>query len=105
MRSMTRPPRPAPMMSTRRKAAGRERRPHGRALSQRGTGSASTMNNLADGGAARAECVLWVGSASSADRTADVPAASEVDQGRKTVSDCFGERAHSSGRRPMAAVL
>ena len=34
------------------------------------------------------------GSTRSADRTADVAAASEVDQGRKTVSDCFGERAH-----------
>jgi len=46
-----------------------------------------------------------VGSSSSADRTADVRPASEVDQRRQTVSDCFGERVPPSGRRSMAAVL
>jgi hypothetical protein len=38
-------------------------------------------------------------------QTADVRSASDADQHRKTVSDCFGERAPSSGRWPMAAVL
>jgi hypothetical protein len=46
-----------------------------------------------------------VGSFSSAIRTADVPPASDVDQGRESVSDWIGERASSSGRRSMAAVL
>lgn len=46
-----------------------------------------------------------VGGFSSAIRTADVPPASDVDQGRESVSDWIGERASSSGRRPMGAVL
>jgi hypothetical protein len=50
-------------------------------------------------------CPVRVGSSSSDERTADVAPASEVDQCRKTLIDCFGERAHSSGCRPMAAVL
>ena len=54
---------------------------------------------------ARARHSHWVGSASSADRTADVPPASDVDQDRETVTDCFGGCSRSSGRRPMAAVL
>jgi len=42
---------------------------------------------------------LLVGSASSADRTAHVPPASDVDQGRKTASDRFGKGARPSGCR------
>jgi hypothetical protein len=41
----------------------------------------------------------------SADRTADVQRPSDVDQGRKTVSDSFGEGSRSRGRSPMAAAL
>ena len=48
---------------------------------------------------------LWVVSASPTSRTADAQPASDVDQGSKTVSDCFGERARLGGRRPTAAVL
>ena len=35
-------------------------------------------------------CRLWVGSVRTADRTADVPPESEANQGRQTMSDCFG---------------
>lgn len=45
------------------------------------------------------------GSFSSANQTADVPPASDVDQGRESVSDWIGEWARSSGRRPMATAL
>ena len=45
-----------------------------------------------------------VGCANSAHRTADVPPASNVDQGYKTVSDSIRELSRSRGRRPMAGA-
>ena len=49
--------------------------------------------------------LLWVGSASSAVRTADVTGASNADQGHQALGDRFGDCSRSSGCRPMAAAL
>ena len=49
--------------------------------------------------------LMWIGNASSADRTSDVSGASDGDRISKTVSDRIGERSRSIGRQPMSAVL
>jgi hypothetical protein len=48
---------------------------------------------------------LWVGSASSVDRTADPQSAQDASRRGKTSSDRFGGRASLRRFAPMAAVL
>ena len=50
------------------------------------------------------ECPVWVRSAWSAERAADVRLASGADKRREIVTDCFGEWLIVNGRRPAAAV-